>query len=668
MFVCVICQAQEPSRVTRVFFKMECSDSNDSDDVGSTDSGGCLGVAIATLSDSDCTEFADMEATSAAFDAGWAAADDPEALFNPSAAGGVDSGCLETELEAVLDQMIASGELTLNFSPEEAVLDDVGDSAAGTGSAWQLPSSSSSESELEAAFSVSSSSVVIADDDHDDGGSSVSDVDMGVSDSLPGAVESEAEAGVAESPEAKLQHTWELLSSDESGAEAGVPEAKLPEHTSSDESCADESCAEAVVEGRESKPLEHKWELPSSDDEDAGGRPAHDSPKQADSLPGAVESEAEAGVAESPGAKLQHTWELPSSDESGAEAGVPKAKLPPQKPPRRRVRSDQQEEKREEKRQLRRQPSDVSFAVSSDHEGNIAAIIRGVTIPDFQSGVGWWAEFLREAFAGPLAELCLVRPPRLELLCAGTGGELLGLLTLGVPVSVLACAEKNPTSRRWLSQQFQHRIPHLFDNNSSLLTPAGGHCGKCSCVHGPAAERTDIMSGGFPCPPFSAQRDKSKDGPRTGPVQDHPMYDTTMVQFAQYVKQRQPYQFWMEQVPGFLRKLAALGGRSPLSLFVKALGELGYSVQCLHIDHCLFVDVARPRLWLWGVSQEAGGAKAADWILKLVTRVVTRRAQAPPTQIFDVVDPNDAEERQRLLACQACFFVFTLVVMVLHLI
>jgi hypothetical protein len=88
--------------------------------------------------------------------------------------------------------------------------------------------------------------------------------------------------------------------------------------------------------------------------------------------------------------------------------------------------------------------------------------------------------------------------------------------------------------------------------------------------------------------------------------------------FLAYITSRLPYCFWLEEVRGFCTELGALGGLSPASYISRRLRGLGYSCHCLLINHAIWARTTRERCWLFGVHEDAGGAKAAAIIKDII--------------------------------------------------
>ena len=123
-----------------------------------------------------------------------------------------------------------------------------------------------------------------------------------------------------------------------------------------------------------------------------------------------------------------------------------------------------------------------------------------------------------------------------------------------------------------------------------------------------------------------------------------------MVEFCKTLASRSPHIFIIEEVLGFCQPCEHLLGLSPAKALAKMVRKLGYGIAAVELDHALFIDMARPRVWLIGVHADSGGQSAADWIADRVTRAtdeIMKFNDLRRIKIFDVVDENDPEEIAR---------------------
>ena len=187
----------------------------------------------------------------------------------------------------------------------------------------------------------------------------------------------------------------------------------------------------------------------------------------------------------------------------------------------------------------------------------------------------------------------------------------------------------------------------------SLVNAGRGKCFKHGCDCSVPTTRPDISSGGFPCVPFSKQRNTKGGTDRTSDASKHPQYFTTLEDLPTYLEIRRPRSFYMENVAMIAKELKSLGGRSALDLLVEKIAPLGYSCKAIILDHKVFVRVNRPRLFLIIVHTDCGGQRAAEWIAFTIAEAMKYRSKFPPAEFFDIVDVESEDQQLRLEQCEA---------------
>jgi hypothetical protein len=76
------------------------------------------------------------------------------------------------------------------------------------------------------------------------------------------------------------------------------------------------------------------------------------------------------------------------------------------------------------------------------------------------------------------------------------------------------------------------------------------------------------------------------------------------------------------------------------------------------------MQARRRRVWIFGVSLEYGGGKAADWMLETIESIFEYRRINPPTPLFDVIGETAADKRRRAAAgtkegvCVVCVYAY----------
>ena len=218
------------------------------------------------------------------------------------------------------------------------------------------------------------------------------------------------------------------------------------------------------------------------------------------------------------------------------------------------------------------------------------------------------------------------RPGRLEIQCAGMAGECLGSEVMGFPITVLGLAEPKPAAQKFLQANWSHMCSHMHKKNSALIGTDGGECftrGARRCRRsGTRLERPDISTSGSPCQPFSPARATNGTTNKTQGAAEHPLYPISMDDFEVYIAMRLPHMLIIEEVEGFLKPLSALMGRSPFSVLKGKVARFEYGIEALTLNHEIFIDVARPRVWIIGVHTDSGGLESARFIVNMILDVV----------------------------------------------
>ena len=152
----------------------------------------------------------------------------------------------------------------------------------------------------------------------------------------------------------------------------------------------------------------------------------------------------------------------------------------------------------------------------------------------------------------------------------------------------------------------------------------------CCCCSGPCSRTdwsVDLCSGGFPCTPFTALRQKTGRTPRTGSAEQHPAFNTLVRQLEEYLAVRSPHGFWIEEVNGILNRNPVTGNRY-MDEVASVVANRGYSIRVLVLNHNTWIKLARERVFLLGWHHCSGGKHAADWASAAVLRVTRIREAA----------------------------------------
>lgn len=223
------------------------------------------------------------------------------------------------------------------------------------------------------------------------------------------------------------------------------------------------------------------------------------------------------------------------------------------------------------------------------------------------------------------------------------------------PHHVIGLSESKASAQRLLKRNFGRDVVHMYDDNLALRSGQPSRCFGChSAKCRPSQMAVDIASGGFPCPPFSQARDKSKPSAsrKTGATEDHPQFCMVMDEFVDYLKFRRPLCYWLEEVTGFDVPLEIFNGLSPCKVVAGRLAELGYSSCCLILNHSVFVKMGRERIFLFGCLPEAGGLAGAenirDTIVNLMQEVEKLQGiRGGAISVWRVVDVSGLQEQRR---------------------
>ena len=223
---------------------------------------------------------------------------------------------------------------------------------------------------------------------------------------------------------------------------------------------------------------------------------------------------------------------------------------------------------------------------------------------------------------------------------------------LGLPIDLIGAADSKPSSQRFLLYRWKDimQTGHLFKNNEAFgaeRSMCALHGKQCSPIQG----EVDITVAGLPCKAFSALRDKRGGTPCTGAPSMHPAY-SAVEGFTQYLKQRRPSCFIIEEVLAFMHKDSRLKSptglpESHLARWSRSVAQQGYSIRVLKWEHSAWMNVRRPRLLIVGVSPRCGGKQGAEWIASALMKVISFRQLQRPVDVWSLVDVDGPEEQMQ---------------------
>ena len=130
--------------------------------------------------------------------------------------------------------------------------------------------------------------------------------------------------------------------------------------------------------------------------------------------------------------------------------------------------------------------------------------------------------------------------------------------------------------------------------------------------------------------------------PKTHHTEQHPALNTLMIELPTYLAHHRPRSWFIEEVEGIRR--VSSSGETYLTIFLRRVCALGYSARVVSMDHSLFVNMPRSRVWLVGISKEAGGTKAATWVSEHMTEICAELSKGAQASFLDVVPKGDLVE------------------------
>lgn len=185
-------------------------------------------------------------------------------------------------------------------------------------------------------------------------------------------------------------------------------------------------------------------------------------------------------------------------------------------------------------------------------------------------------------------------------LFAGIGGFHLALHSLGA--ECVFASEWNPHARDTYRTNFQHISPGLFADDEKLFA------GDITQVSTQDIPDFNLVTGGFPCQPFSGAGKKEGFNDTRG---------TLFFDVARIIKDKQPDAFFLENVRGLLRHD---NGRTFNTISKVITEDLGYSLHYKVVRASDFgLPQHRPRLFLVGFKDPSTPFEFPDPIPLVLT-------------------------------------------------
>lgn len=227
-------------------------------------------------------------------------------------------------------------------------------------------------------------------------------------------------------------------------------------------------------------------------------------------------------------------------------------------------------------------------------------------------------------------------------------------------VQCFGLADTKAASQKWLQHHWRGTAEHIWADNGCLVAGEG----RCllhnrSCIV--PTVRPDLATAGLPCPAFSRSRTKNGCTLGTGPASSHPSFHTVMSEWEHYLTSRNPLGFWVEEVEEFSSTgPPTVRGKnmSFMEQFARQACRHGYAIRVLRLNHSVWSEMPRGRVFIIGMGKEVGHSRGADWVVQAVEESQRYRQLALPTRVWDMLDPYDdmdcAESKD-----QRCALIYT---------
>lgn len=284
--------------------------------------------------------------------------------------------------------------------------------------------------------------------------------------------------------------------------------------------------------------------------------------------------------------------------------------------------------------------------------------------PAFPAGTDWWASVLWQAFASERR----ARPAdhaisqfRHESVCSGTMMELFAAEAMDLNWSTISGSERKQFARAFCMRNHGQRLQHLFHEFSNQASDiVRRSCDVCyklgqGCTYDLGSNRPHLCMGGLPCQPWSSMRNQKGNTGDTGSANAHSKFKTVFTDFMRYLEVRRPFGFIIEEVAEFARKPrgAPQGAPAPLDAFCEQTAAFGFYTQAMELITSTWLHMARPRLFIIGISAPIGGRTALEWIIDKVQEAFSYRGLGDPTDIWQILKMDATHESWREMAVEA---------------
>ena len=140
---------------------------------------------------------------------------------------------------------------------------------------------------------------------------------------------------------------------------------------------------------------------------------------------------------------------------------------------------------------------------------------------------------------------------------------------------------------------------HHYDDLRVLLEGSSAYCASCHKLCQPPPERPDLFLAGFSCQPFSSMRKKHM---KATPPNKHAKFDALPL-VVEYCMKRQPRLAVLENTKGFGCEMEIDGRRVVGCEWLREQLSSVYFMSWVSLDLRAWVNVRRPRLWIFGYTK-----------------------------------------------------------------
>lgn len=252
-----------------------------------------------------------------------------------------------------------------------------------------------------------------------------------------------------------------------------------------------------------------------------------------------------------------------------------------------------------------------------------------------------WAADLLAATASRRAALGVqTRPLTVHTAFSGMGTHSRAMRDTHLAFDDVAAAEPKAHAKAF-QRNNALMARHHYDDIRTLISGCPAYCSVCQETCQPPAERADLFVAGFSCQAFSTMR--ARDMAKT-PPHAHRKFEALQL-VVDYLLERQPLMAVLENTPGFGRKMDIDGELASGCAWLQQRVNGHYATSWAKLDLKTWVNVRRPRLWLFLVHRSVGGQETADSASRLAAEIEEHRRRLPPHSLQDdfMLQPSDPE-------------------------